>query len=104
MTSLATLLLLVAPAFAAQDAGLPGAGDPSTFSGVAFAINLESQAEVDAALASAEAAGARILKPAAPTFYGGYAGYFADVDGYAWEIAHNPGFPFAPDGTLALPE
>jgi predicted lactoylglutathione lyase len=88
----------------ADDAGLPDAGDPSAFSGIAFAINLASQAEVDDALASAEAAGGRILRAAAPTFYGGYGGYFADVDGYPWEIAHNPGFPFAPDGTLALPE
>ena len=43
-------------------------------------------------LAAAAAAGATITKPAAETFYGGYAGYFADLDGHLWEIAHNPGF------------
>jgi uncharacterized glyoxalase superfamily protein PhnB len=40
----------------------------------------------------AEWAGARIVKPAQPTFYGGYAGYFQDPDGHLWEVAFNPGF------------
>ncbi|CAN5416192.1 hypothetical protein BH23ACT3_BH23ACT3_20460 [soil metagenome] len=40
----------------------------------------------------------------APTFYGGYAGCFADPDGHVWEIAHNPGFPLAPDGTITIPD
>jgi catechol 2,3-dioxygenase-like lactoylglutathione lyase family enzyme len=79
------------------------AGPPGGFSGISLAICLADEAEVDAAMAAAEAAGAPILKPAQRAFWGGYHGYFADVDGYAWEIAHNPGFPFAPDGSLELP-
>lgn len=52
---------------------------------------------------AAEAAGATITKPAAETFYGGYAGYFADLDGHLWEVAHNPGFTLTEDGSLVLP-
>ena len=51
---------------------------------------------------TAEAAGATITKPAAETFYGGYAAYFADLDGHLWEIAHNPGFTLRDDGSLVL--
>ena len=54
-------------------------------------------------LATAEDAGARILKPAAETFWGGYSGYFADPDGHPWEIAHNPFWPIADDGNVTLP-
>jgi catechol 2,3-dioxygenase-like lactoylglutathione lyase family enzyme len=53
--------------------------------------NVGSQAEVDQVLAQAQAAGARICKPAAPTFWGGYAGYFQDPDGHLWEVVWNPG-------------
>jgi uncharacterized glyoxalase superfamily protein PhnB len=52
--------------------------------------DLASQAEVDAAMRRAEQAGATIVKPAQPTFYGGYAGYFQDPDGHLWEVAFNP--------------
>jgi uncharacterized glyoxalase superfamily protein PhnB len=55
-------------------------------------------------MASAEEAGATITRRAEQTFYGGYAGYFADPDGHIWEIAHNPGFELAPDGSLVLPD
>ncbi len=54
--------------------------------------NVGSQEEVDAAMEQAERAGAKVIKEAQPTFYGGYAGYFQDPDGHLWEIAHNPGF------------
>lgn len=80
-----------------------GAADGASFAGVSLAICLEDEAAVDRAMAAAEAAGATILKPAQRAFWGGYHGYFADPDGFAWEIAHNPGFPFAPDGSLDLP-
>jgi predicted lactoylglutathione lyase len=73
------------------------------FGGVALAQNVRSRAEVDEIVAAAEAAGARITKPAAETFYGGYAAYFADLDGHLWEIAHNPGFTLSDDGALVLP-
>ena len=58
--------------------------------GIAVAQNVASEAEVDAVMARAEAAGARILKPEAKTFWGGYNGYFADPDGNLWEVAFNP--------------
>jgi uncharacterized protein len=52
--------------------------------------NVRDQAEVDAVLKQAQSAGARVVKPASPTFWGGYAGYFQDPDGHLWEIAWNP--------------
>ena len=54
--------------------------------------NVSSLPEVDAVMRQAKQAGAKIVKPAQPTFYGGYAGYFQDPDGHLWEIAFNPGF------------
>ena len=74
------------------------------FGGIALAQNVRSAAEVDGVMAAAAAAGATITKPAAETFYGGYAGYFADLDGHLWEIAHNPGFTLTEDGSLVLPD
>jgi len=71
---------------------------------VALAQNVRSQAEVDAALAAAAAAGAEITQPPRETFYGGYAGHFRDPDGHVWEIAWNPGFTLNPDGSLTLPD
>jgi predicted lactoylglutathione lyase len=73
------------------------------FGGVALAQNVRSREQVDEIVAAAEAAGAKVTKPAAETFYGGYAAYFTDLDGHAWEIAHNPGFTLAEDGSLRLP-
>jgi predicted lactoylglutathione lyase len=85
----------------AEDSGLPlsdgGAGGIST-----PAIILGTTDEVDAAIAEAEAAGARIARPGAPTFWGGYSGVFVDPDGHAWEIAHNPHWTIGPDGSTTL--
>ena len=64
----------------------------SGFRGFTLAHNVRSEAEVDALLAQACAAGATPVKPAQKTFWGGYSGYFADPDGFLWEIAHNPHF------------
>jgi catechol 2,3-dioxygenase-like lactoylglutathione lyase family enzyme len=72
------------------------------FSGVALAHNARSEADVDAALAEAVAAGAKLIKAAGKTFWGGYAGYFADPDGHLWEVAHNPYFSFSADGRIVL--
>lgn len=55
--------------------------------------NVNSRAEVDAVMEQAKKAGATIVKDAAETFWGGYAGYFQDPDGHLWEIAWNPEFP-----------
>lgn len=84
-----------------EDAKVGAAG--SGFASVALAQNLRSKAAVDAALAEAEKAGARILKPAQEVFRGGYSGYFADPEGFAWEVAWNPGFAILPDGSVKLP-
>jgi uncharacterized glyoxalase superfamily protein PhnB len=68
--------------------GLPrGPGSPTNFS---LGHNLASRAAVDALMARAQAAGARIVKPAQDTFWGGYAGYFQDPDGHLWELVWNP--------------
>ncbi|MCW2979246.1 MAG: glyoxalase [Solirubrobacterales bacterium] len=86
----------------ADDAGVEDAG-AGGFGGIALAQNVRSREEVDAIMATAADAGAKITKAAAETFYGGYAGYFADLDGHMWEIAHNPGFTLKDDGSLVLP-
>lgn len=85
----------------ADDANVAPAGDG--FRSVTLAHNVESEAEVDAALAHAEACGARLVKPATKVFWGGYSGYFADPDGHLWEVAYNPFFPFDEAGRLVLP-
>ncbi len=72
------------------------------FDGITIAHNARSKSEVDLLLAEAEAAGAQILNPAKDVFWGGYSGYFADPDGHAWEIAWNPFFPIADDGSISM--
>ena len=85
----------------AKDANLPpGPPHHCTF---ALAHNVRDKAAVDALLLQAQNAGGRILKPAADAPWGGYAGYFADPDGHPWEVAWNPGFALAPDGSIQLP-
>ena len=71
--------------------------------GMVVARNLVSEADVDTAMAQAEAAGARVLKPAAKAFWGGYNGYFADPDD-VWEVAFNPFWQLDEDGCVKLPE
>ena len=88
----------------AEDAHVDDAGGHRHFGGAAFAQNVRSPAEVDEVVAAAERAGAVVTCQPHTTFYGGYAGYFADPDGHLWEIAHNPGFTINADGTLELPD
>lgn len=87
----------------AQDSGLPHEEDGG-FGGICLAHNVRSQGEVEGIMRAAEQAGATVTRPAAETFYGGYAGVFTDLDGHAWEIAYNPGFPLAGDGSITIPD
>jgi uncharacterized protein len=75
----------------AEDAGVPSAG--SGFRSFSLAHNVRSPAEVDALLAQVARCGGKVTKPGHATDWGGYAGYFADPDGFLWEVAHNPDFP-----------
>ena len=86
----------------AADAGLPAVRAPG-FGGITLAINVESPADVTAAIDAAVAAGATVLKAAVATDWGGFSGYFADPDGHPWEVAHNPFFPIGPDGRITIP-
>lgn len=76
--------------------------DRGGWGGVTLAYNTRSPEEVDAVLAEAEAAGATIGRPGAPTEWGGYSGLFVDPDGHAWEVAHNPGWTITDDGRTLL--
>jgi uncharacterized protein len=84
----------------AEDSGI--ADDGASWSGIALAHNVASRDEVDQIVEQARANGATVTREPAETFYGGYAGVFRDLDGHAWEIAHNPGFGLAPDGSVIL--
>jgi uncharacterized protein len=79
--------------------------DPKTFgrAAMALAYNVRAKSEVDPLLKQAAAAGAKILKPAREASWGGYSGYFADPDGFAWEIAWNPAWHISPDGSVRFP-
>jgi uncharacterized protein len=80
-----------------------GVADRGGWGGVTLAYNTRSAEEVDDVLADAERAGATITRPSAATFWGGYSGVFLDPDGHAWEIAHNPRWTLADDGSVVLP-
>ena len=86
----------------AEDAKVNPKG--SGFSGVALAQNVTSKSEVDSALQTAVKAGAKLLKPAQEVFWGGYSGYFADLDGHIWEVAYNPHWQLDAQGRVVLPE
>ncbi len=93
------LLLSLYPKNAlAEDAGITS-GEGRGFAGFSLAHNVGSEEAVDTVMREAEAAGAHIVKPARKAFWGGYSGYFADPEGYLWEVACNSGMP-----DLAAPE
>ena len=85
----------------AKDQGRPDA--PLGTGAITLAQNFGTDAEVDAAYADAITAGATALKPPEKVFWGGYSGYYADPDGHVWELAMNPFWALAADGTLTLP-
>jgi uncharacterized protein len=85
----------------AQDIGLEVSAGASGFAGITLGHNVRSKDEVRAGLAAAEFAGGRLLKSPQDTPWGGYSGYFADPDGYVWEVAWaGKGWHVAADGML----
>lgn len=76
--------------------------NPASFgpAAVALAHNVRTRVEVDPLIRRAAEAGATVLKPARDASWGGYSGYFADPDGFAWEVAWNPAWKIAADGSI----
>ena len=85
----------------AADATVPAEG--TGFRGVTLAHNVQRCEDVAKVLELAVSAGGKLVKPAQNAFWGGHSGYFVDPEGYLWEVAWNPHFPFAADGSLILP-
>jgi uncharacterized protein len=98
-----TILALYPYENLAEETGLP-ANRGVGFGGITLAQNFKTREEVDQVMARAEAAGARVLAEPVDRFWGGYSGYFADPDGYPWEIAWGPNFEYNEDGSLQLKE
>ena len=84
----------------AEDSGVQ---DQGGFGGVTLAHNVRSPIDVDRVMEEARRAGAMITREAAETFWGGYSGAFVDPDGHPWEIAYNPRWELAEDGSIRLP-
>ncbi|MBP1611294.1 MAG: lactoylglutathione lyase-like lyase [Acidobacteria bacterium] len=84
----------------AKDALVPSEG--AGFAGFSLAYNAQSETEVDEIIHDLSSKGAKILKQPQRVFWGGYSSYFADPDGYCWEVAYNPFFPFDEQGNLRL--
>ena len=76
--------------------------DGSGFAGITLAYNAHSESEVDEIIHDLEAKGVQIAKRPQKVFWGGYSSYFVDPDGFYWEVAYNPFFPFGEDGNLKL--
>jgi hypothetical protein len=83
----------------AEDSGVEDGGG---WGGVTLACNVRAPQEVDAVVEEARAAGARIAREPGETFWGGYSGIFVDPDGHPWEVAHNPSWTIADDGSTRL--
>jgi len=83
----------------AEDSGVDDGGG---WGGVTLAYNTRSREEVDTVIEEARTAGARIAREPGETFWGGYSGVFVDLDGHPWEIAHNPSWTIAEDGSVVL--
>lgn len=85
----------------AEDAAVAPVG--SGFPGFTLAHNVPSEEAVVATLAEAVAAGGRLVRPANKVFWGGFRGYFADPDGFLWEVCYNPFYPLDENGFVLLP-
>lgn len=97
-----TAFALFARASLAEDAGV--SPDGAGFPGFTLAHNVASKEAVDATLREAAAAGGRLVRPGEQAPWGGYRGYFADPDGFLWEVCFNPFFPLDENGFVTLPE
>ncbi len=84
----------------AADSGIDN--DPGGWGGVTLAYNVRSPDEADAILDEARKGGGTIKREGAETFWGGYSGLFHDPDGHPWEVAHNPVWRIADDGSISL--
>jgi predicted lactoylglutathione lyase len=84
----------------AKDATLPY--QPTEFSGLTLSYNAKSEKEVNDVLKQVEKLGAKIIKPAQKVFWGGYSGYFKDLDGYVFEVAYNPFWELDENDNLKL--
>jgi uncharacterized protein len=83
----------------AEDSGVT---EGQGWGGITLAHNVRSASEVDSLMSEAAGASATITRRAGDTFWGGYSGVFLDPDGYPWEIAHNPHWEVADDGSVTL--
>ena len=83
----------------AEDSAVRDAGG---WGGITVAYNARSPEEVDAVIAEARTAGATIAREPAETFWGGYSAIFIDPEGHPWEVAHNPRWTIADDGSVSL--
>ena len=97
-----TVLALYPREALAQDAVPGSSGHGEGFSGITLAYNTRTKDEVEETLRLAEQAGATVVKPAQNADWGGYHGYFADPDGYLWEVAWAASWEFHPDGSLVI--
>jgi uncharacterized protein len=95
------ILVLWAREKLAADSGIED--DGCRWGGIALAHNVGSREEVLDVIEQARSNGAEITREPAETFYGGYAAVFRDLDGHAWEVAHNPGFGLDDAGNVVLP-
>ena len=84
----------------AKDISLEVPCSRGAFSGITLAHNARTKEDVIAIMERAKSAGARVVKEPQDTFWGGFSGYFADLDGYYWEVAWGPMFEFTEDGAL----
>jgi catechol 2,3-dioxygenase-like lactoylglutathione lyase family enzyme len=85
----------------AADVGVPAAGQG--FAGFSLAHNVAHEADVDATLQEAVAAGGTLVAAGNRAPWGGFRGYFADPDGFLWEVCHNPFYPLDENGFVRLP-
>ncbi|HEU4487850.1 MAG TPA: VOC family protein [Actinomycetota bacterium] len=97
-----TVLVLWDRAKLAEDTGVLDNG--ARWAGITLAHNVGSRENVNRVIEEARSNGAEITREPQETFYGGYSGVFRDLDGHAWEVAHNPGFGLDDEGNIVLPE